>query len=170
MVRVVLPVVVVDDGLERGLLALGVVPVVLFLLREVLLDLPHVLVALSRRREDGGDLERDELRVGGAFGLELLEDFVIFDGVVDRGGGQQRVEASVSGRGIVFVENGLGDRLLGGRPAGLEGGGIFGRVVIDVEAQNVPVLDRVGDGVGVELFLEQVRGGSKGGGVSVRSA
>ena len=50
-------VVVGDDGLERGLLALGVVPVVLLLLGEVLLDLLDVLVALRRRREDAGDLE-----------------------------------------------------------------------------------------------------------------
>ena len=58
-------VVVGDDGFERGLLALGVVPVVLLLLGEVLLDLLDVLVALRRRREDGGDLERDEIGVGG---------------------------------------------------------------------------------------------------------
>ena len=56
VVRVVLPVVVGDDGLERGLLALGVMSVVLLLLGKILLNLPNVLVALSRRREDGGDL------------------------------------------------------------------------------------------------------------------
>ena len=114
VVRAVLLVVVGDDGLERGLLALGVVPVVLLLLGKVLLDLPDVLVALRWRREDRSDLEGDELGVVGlALGLKLLEDLVVLDGVVDRGGGQQRVEASASGRGIVLVEDGLSDRLLG---------------------------------------------------------
>ena len=65
VVRAIPLVVVGDDGLERGLLALGVVPVVLLLLRKVLLDLPNVRVALRGRREDGGDLERHELGVGG---------------------------------------------------------------------------------------------------------
>ena len=114
VVRAVLLVVVGDDGLERGLLALRVVLVVLLLLGEVFLDLLDVLVALRRRREDGGDLEGDELGVFGlALGLKLLEDLVVLDRVVDRGGGQQRVEASASGRGIVLVEDGLSDRLLG---------------------------------------------------------
>ena len=168
VVRAVLLVVVSDDGLERGLLALGVVPVVLLLLGKVLLDLPNVRVALRGRREHGGDLERHELGVGGlALGLELLEDLVVLDGVVDRGGGQQRVEASASGRGIVLVEDGLGDRLLRERLTRLEGGGILWLVVIDVEAEDVPILDRVGDGVGVELFLEELLGGSKGGDVSL---
>ena len=70
MVRTVLLVVVVDDGPESSLLALGVVPVVLLLLRKVLLDLLDISIALRRRRENCGDLERDELGVGGlAFGL-----------------------------------------------------------------------------------------------------
>ena len=117
VVRAVLLVVVGDDGLERGLLALGVVLVVLLLLGKVLLDLPNVRVALRGRREDGGNLEGDELIgvFGRALGLKLLEDLVVLDRVVDRGGGQQRVEASVSGRGIVLVEDGLSDRLLGVR-------------------------------------------------------
>ena len=46
VVRAIPLVVVGDDGLERGLLALGIVPVVLLLLGEVLLDLLDVLVAL----------------------------------------------------------------------------------------------------------------------------
>ena len=98
--------------------------------------------------------------------VELLEDLVVPDGIVDRCGGEQRVEASPSGRGVVLVEDGLRDRPLGERLAGLRGGALW-LVVIDMEAQDVPILDRVRYGVGVELFLEQVRGGSKGGGVSV---
>ena len=168
VVRAIPLVVVGDDDLERGLLALGVVPVVLLLLGKVLLDLLDIFVALRRRREDGGDLERDELWLGGLpFGLELLEDFVVLDGVVDRGCSEQRVETSAAGRGIVLVEDGLGNRLLGKSLAGLEGRGVLGLVVIDVEAEDVPILDRVGDGVSVELFLEEVLGGSKGGDVSL---
>ena len=66
----------------------------------------------------------------------------------------------------MLVEDGLGNRLLGESLAGLEGRGVLGLVVIDVKAENVPILDRVGDGVGVECFLEEVLGGSKGGDVS----
>ena len=125
-----------------------------------LLDLLDVLVALRRRREDGGDLEGDELGVFGlALGLKLLEDLVVLDGIVDRGGGQQRVEASASGRGIVLGEDGLSDRLLGEGLPVLEGGGVLWLVVVDVETEDVPILDRVGDGVGVELLLEEVLGG-----------
>ena len=56
VVRAIPLVVVGDDSLERGLLALRVLPIVLLLLRKVLLDLPNVRVALRGRREDGGDL------------------------------------------------------------------------------------------------------------------
>ena len=51
--------------------------------------------------------------------------------------------------------------------AGLEGGGVLWLVVVDVETEDVPILDRVGDGVGVEILLEEVLGGSKGGDVSL---
>ena len=57
-------VVVGDDGLEGLLLALGVVLVVLLLLRQVFLDLLDVGADVGRRREDGGDVERDELGIG----------------------------------------------------------------------------------------------------------
>ena len=49
VVGAVLLVVAGDDGFERSLLALGVVPVVLFLLGEIILDLLDVLVTLRRR-------------------------------------------------------------------------------------------------------------------------
>ena len=88
-----------------------------------------------------------------------MKTFVVLDGVVDRCGGQQCVEASASARGIVLVEDGLGDRLLGERLTGLEDGGVPWLVVVDVEAEYVPILDRVVDGVGVEFFLEEVLGG-----------
>ena len=97
-----------------------------------------------------------------------MKTLVVLDGVVDRGGGEQRVEAAAAGGGIVLVEDGLDDRLLGESLAGLEGGlSSFGLEVVDVEAEDVPILDRVGDGVGVELLLEEVLGGSKGGDVAL---
>ncbi len=45
---------------------------------------------------------------------------------------------------------------LGERFAGLECSLLLGLVVVDVEAQDVAVLDGVGDGVGVQLLLEEV--------------
>lgn len=86
-------------------------PIVLPLLGEILLDLLDVLVAIRGRREDGGDLEREEVGVGCAtLALKLPEDVVVLDRVVDRGGGEQRVEATAAGRGVVLVENCLGYR------------------------------------------------------------
>ena len=127
VVRAVLLVVAGDDGLERSLLALGVVLVVLFLLGEILLDLLDVLVTLRRRREDGGDLERHELGVGGlALGLELLEDLVVLDGVVSEAVASSALKRRPSGRGIVLVEDGLGDRLLRERLTGLRAEASFG--------------------------------------------
>ena len=52
----------------------------------------------------------------------VLKTFVVLDGIVDRGSGEQRVEASTSGSGIVLVENGLSDRLLSEGLAGPQGG------------------------------------------------
>ena len=57
----------------------------------------------------------------------------------------------------MLVEDGLGDGLFGEGLAGLQGRRVLWSVVVDVEAEDVPVLDGVGDGVGVELLLEEVR-------------
>ena len=56
-------VVIGDDGVQRFLLFFGFDGVVDLLLRQVLLDLPHVLVALGGRGEDAGDVQRLEVRV-----------------------------------------------------------------------------------------------------------
>ena len=63
---------------------------------------------------------------------------------------------AAAGGGVVLVEDGVDDGALGERLAGLEGVLAVGLVVVDVEAQDVPVLDGVGDGVGVQLLLEEV--------------
>ena len=67
----------------------------------------------------------------------------------------------------MLVEDGLGDRLLRESLARFEGPSVLGLVEINVEAEYVPILDRVGDGVSVELLLEEVFGGSKSGDVSL---
>ena len=67
----------------------------------------------------------------------------------------------------MFVEDGLGDSRLGERLIGFEDRGVLGLVVIDVEAEDIPIFDRVSDSVGVELFLKEVLGGSKRGDVSL---
>ncbi len=53
-------------------------------------------------------------------------------------------------------EDGLDDGLLGERLARLGQVLALGLVVVDVEAQDVAVLDGVGDRVGVQLLLEEV--------------
>ena len=86
-----------------------------------------------------------------AFGLSSFEQVVVLDGVVDRRGGEEGVELASAGGGVVLVEDGIDDGLLGERLAGLGRVFAFGLVVVDVEAQDVAVLDGVGDGVGVQL-------------------
>ena len=83
----ILVVVVSDNGLESGFFPFRVVPIVFLLLGEILLNLLNVLVALCRRREDGGNLQGHELTVGGfPLSLQLLENLVILNGIVDRCG------------------------------------------------------------------------------------
>ncbi len=64
----------------------------------------------------------------------------------------------------MLVENGIYDGFLGKRLVGLGCGVIVWLKVIDVEAEDVPVLDGVGNGVGVQLLLKQLFGGSQGSG------
>jgi len=81
---------------------------------------------------------------------------VVFDGVVDGGGGEEGVEATSAGGGVVFLEDGLDDGAFGEGLAGLGERVAGGLEVIDVEAEDVPILDGVGDGVGVETLLTKV--------------
>jgi len=66
----------------------------------------------------------------------------------------------------MLFEDGLNDRLLGDAFAGLRcllARILLGFEVVDMEAQDVAVLDGVGDRVGVELLLEEVFRGPHGG-------
>jgi hypothetical protein len=150
VVAAVLGVVVGDDGLEGVLLLVGLLFVIHLFLRQVFLNLLHVLVALGGRGEDADDVERLEVRVGRLlFGLHGFEKGVIFDGVVDAGDGQYGVELAPGCGGVVLGENGFDDGALGEDLAGLGLLLALGFVVIDMEAQDVAVFDGVGDGVGV---------------------
>ena len=50
----------------------------------------------------------------------VVEELVVLDGVVDRCGGEDRVEAAVAGGGVVLGENRVDDGALGERLAGLD--------------------------------------------------
>jgi len=103
VVAAVAGVIVGDNGLESGLLAVGIVLIVFLLCGQVFLKLPHVGVTVGGRGEDAGDLERNEHWVGGLpLGLDGLEEAVILDGVVNRGGGEESVEAAGVGGGVVL--------------------------------------------------------------------
>ena len=91
---------------------------------------------------------------------------MVFDGVIDGGGGEQGIELAPGGGGIVLGKDGLDDGAFGDGFAGL--GQCFacfllGLEVIDVELEDVLILDGVGDGVGVEFLLEKIRSGLVGG-------
>ena len=96
-------VVVGDDGLEGLLLAFWVLPVVEEFLRQVFLNLPDVGADIRGRREDGGDVERDESRIGLLLvGLRGLEEVEILDRVVDGRGGKDGVEPAPAGGRVVL--------------------------------------------------------------------
>lgn len=164
MIRAVAGVVIGEDGPERVFFALGIDLVVLLLLGQVFLDLTDIRIPLGGWGEDARDIQRRERGIGGlSLGLHALEQRVVFDGIVDGRGGEDGIEAASAGGGIVLGEDGFDDGFLGDGFAGL--GWVFavGLEVVDVEAQDVSVLDGVGDGVGVELLLEQVRRSAHGG-------
>jgi hypothetical protein len=71
-------------GRERLFFPLGVLPVVLAFLGQIFLNLADVGADVSGRGEDGGDVERDELRIGVLSpSLRGVKKLVILDGVVD---------------------------------------------------------------------------------------
>lgn len=85
---------------------------------------------------------------------------MVLDGIVDAGGGQHGIELAPGGGGVVLGEDGFDDGLFGqcfARFGCLFAVGLAIRlVVVDMEAQHVAVFDGVGDGVGVQLLLEDV--------------
>ena len=125
----------------------------------------HIGIALGRRGEDTGDVQRFELGIGGLFlGLHGLEQRVVFDGVIDGRCGKDGIETAHGRGGIVLGKDGTNNGPLGDGLAGLRRGWLIfwalGLVVIDVKTQNVAVLDGVSDGVRVELLLEEIRRGA----------
>ena len=88
--------------------------------------------------------------------LQFGKKVVVLNGVVDAGGGQHGVETARGGGGVVFGQDGLNHRALGQRLAGFGWVFAFRFEVVHVKAQHVGVFNGVGDGVGVELFLEEV--------------
>ena len=167
VVRAVAGIVIGEDGFERRFLAHGIRFVVLLFLGQVFLDLLHIGIALGGRGENAGDVQRLEVGVGSLFlFLHRFEQPVVFDGVIDGGGGEDGIETASSCGGIVPAEDGLDDGAFREAFAGLGQGFavlFLGLEVVDVEAEDVPVLDGVGDGIGVELLLEEVFRGLHGG-------
>jgi hypothetical protein len=154
--RAVTGVVIGDDRLERVFLPVGLLPVVGELLRQVFLKLGDVLVAVRRRREHAGDVERLEgFVLCLALGLDLLEQVVILDGVINRGDGQKRVEPAMVGGPVMLFQDRLDHLLLGQGIAGFHRGAL-GLVEVHVETKHVTVVDGVGDGVGMELMVKNV--------------
>jgi hypothetical protein len=76
------------------------------------------------------------------------------DRIIDRRRGEDGVEPSGGGGGIVLFEDRLNYGLFGDRLAGLRWVGALGFVIVDVEPQNITILNRMGDGVRMELLLE----------------
>ena len=70
----------------------------------------RVVVALDGRGEDSGDIQRLEFGVGGLVSRPYGgEQGVVFDGGVDRGSGEQGMEAAATRGFVVFLQEGLAD-------------------------------------------------------------
>ena len=82
-------------------------------LRQILLNLLHVFVALGRWRENARDLQRFEFGIGShPRSLNFGKFLIVLDGVVDRAGGKNCVEFPVGGRGVMLEKDRLNDLLL----------------------------------------------------------
>ena len=161
-------VVVGDDRFERDLLTLWIVSVIFLFLRQILLNLLDVLVSVGRRREYRSDLKGDELRIDDlAFALKPRKDREILYGVIDRCCCEQSIEASLRGRSVVIVEYRLSYRLFGKSLAWLKDSRIRSLVVVDMEAEDVPILDRMRDSVCVQLLVKEILRSLQGGDVSL---
>lgn len=79
--------------------------------------------------------------------LDELEPLKVFDGIINGARRQDRVELASGGGGFVLVEDRYDRFALGNRLVKLELVLTFRLVVVDMEAQDIAVLDRVGDGV-----------------------
>ena len=162
VIRAVAGVVVVNDGGERGLFALRVHGVVGALLRQILLKLLDVPVALGGRGKDAGDVQRPEGRVRGlALGLPLLKQLVVGYGLGDGAGGEQGAEPAVRRGAVMPVEDGVHDGAAALVRAGARAMLALRAEIIHMEAEDVAVFDGVGDGVGMELAVENVFRGSE---------
>ena len=133
-------VVVGEDGLQRLLLLVRLDSVVFLLLRQVFLDLLDVWIALGRRGEDAGDVQRPEVGIGGQLlGLHGLEQVVILDGVIDRGSGEQGVEAALAGGCVMLGKDRLDHGLRFCQRFAAAWQGLALRLeVVDVEPKDVP--------------------------------
>lgn len=168
VIRAVAVVVVGDDGLEGFLLLVRFLLVVFEFLRQVFLELLDVGIALGGRGEDGCDLQRHEVGILGlALCLNLLEKLVVLDGVVDRGGGEERIETAFAGGGIVRVEGPFDDGKLSRSLAEILRTLTLGLKVVHMELQDVAVFDRVRDGIGVQFALEEVLRGAERGNIAI---
>jgi len=153
-------VVVGDDGLEGRLLFIRRLFVIGFFLRQVFLNLLHILVAFGGRREHAGHVQRLEVRVSGLFfRLDGLEQSMVFDGVIDRGRSQNRIKLTLVGGGTVLGENGFDDGFFSQRLARLRRVVTLELIVIHMEAQHIAILDGVGNSVGVQLLLKDILSG-----------
>ena len=106
-----------------------------------------------------------QVSIGGLFlGLHNLEQRVVLNGVIDGRGGEDGIETADGRGGIVLGKDGPNHGALGNSLAGLRRGWLIfwalGLEVIDAKTQDVAVLNGVGDRVGVQLLLEEVRRGA----------
>ena len=95
MIRPVLLVIIINNHLESRFFLAGLLLVIETLLRQILLNLLHILVALGRRGEDASNIQRFVIGIfRHSFLLNLLEQIVVFDGIIDSFGCHNSIESA----------------------------------------------------------------------------
>jgi hypothetical protein len=175
VVGAVASVIVGNDRFESRLLFVRSFHVVGLFLRQIFLKLPdvgHILFVsnpcitsngLCGWGKDAGNVQWLEVAILCLpVRLHRSEQPVIGNGIVDGGRGKKSVELAPVGGGMVFLKDGFNDGFFGHGFTGLGLALAFGFEIVDVEAQDIVVFDGVGDGVGVQLLLEDLFRGFPG--------
>ena len=157
VVGAVLGVVVGNDAFKGSFLFVRSHRVVRFFLRQVFLNLLHILVAVRWRRKHTDDIQRLIVRVCLLqFGLLIFESGVIVNRIINGRSRQNRIELAPSRGTVVFGQNGFNDFLF---LHGLTRLGLvlaFWLEIVHMEAQHIAVFNRMGDGIGMQLLLKNI--------------
>ena len=157
VVGAVLGVVVGNDAFKGSFLFVRSHRVVGLFLRQVFLNLLHILVAVRWRRKHTDDIQRLIVRACLLqFGLLVFESGVIVNRIIDGCGRQNRIELAPSRGTVVLGQNGFNDLLLLHRLTWLGLVLTFWFEIVHMKSQHIAIFNSMGNGVGVQLLLKNI--------------